>query len=57
MKKEFENKVINLGIYDTKKYRYVYKAYPDRGEIQRLPIKNLDTTACLDGWEIVKTYK
>lgn len=57
MTKEFLKKVIKEKIVDTPKYRYVYQPYPDRAEIQRLPIDCLDTTDAIDGWEIVKTYQ
>lgn len=54
MKKEFIEKVIRLGSVDTDKYRYVAREYPDRLEVQRLPLSALDTTAALDGWETVE---
>lgn len=44
MKKEFIEKVIRLGSVDTDKYRYVAREYPDRLEVQRLPLSALDTT-------------
>lgn len=57
MKKEFIEKVIRLGSVDTDKYRYVAREYPDRLEVQRLPLSALDTTAALDGWETVQVVK
>ncbi len=57
MKKEFIEKVIRLGSVDTDKYRYVAREYPDRLEVQRLPLSALDTTAALDGWETVEVVK
>ena len=57
MTKEFETRVIRLGIVDTKLYRYIYKDFDDHAEIQRLPLRLLDTTAAVDGWETVKVYK
>lgn len=57
MKKEFIEKVIRLGSVDTDKYRYVARDYPDRLEVQRIPLSALDTTAALDGWETVEVVK
>ena len=57
MKKEFIEKVIRLGSVDTDKYRYVAREYPDRLEVQRLPLSALDTTAALDGWATVEVVK
>ena len=57
MTKEFETRVIRLGIVDTKLYIYIYKDFDDHAEIQRLPLRLLDTTAAVDGWETVKVYK
>lgn len=57
MKKEFIEKVIRLGSVDTDKYRYVAREYPDRLEVQRLPLSDLDTTAALDGWETVQVIR
>ena len=53
MKKEFLEKVKHEGIVDTRKYRYVYS----NGEIKRLPIEYLDTTAALSEWEVVLNFK
>lgn len=52
MKKEFLEKVKHEGIVDTRKYRYVYS----NGEIKRLPIEYLDTTAALSEWEVVLSF-
>lgn len=57
MIKNFENRVVREGIVDTKKYRYCCKDYAGKREIQRLPLTALDTTAAIDGWEIVKVIK
>lgn len=57
MKKEFIEKVIRLGSVDTDKYRYVAREYPDRLEVQRLLLSELDTTAALDSWETVQVVK
>jgi len=54
MKKEFENRVIQEFIVDTKRYRYMHDEMTN--EIKRLPIKYLDTTSAIDGWETVKTF-
>ena len=56
MKKEFIEKVIRLGSVDTDKYRYVAREYPDRLEVQRLPLSALDTTAVLDGFDTVVVF-
>lgn len=52
MSKAFEQKVINEGIVDTKKYRYTYSM----GKIKRIELDKLDTTAALTDWQIVKEY-
>ena len=57
MTKEFENKVKELGIVDTKNYSYVYTPFNDHAAILRLPIKNLGTTNAISGWETVKVYR
>ena len=57
MKKEFIEKVIRERCIDTAKYRYMVKDYPDHTDIIRLPFSWLDTTAAIDGWEIVYTVK
>lgn len=57
MTKEFEKKIIMMGIVDTKMYRYIIKDCGDHGEIRRLPIKLLDTTAALTEWEVVKVIR
>lgn len=51
--KKFIEKVIANGSVDTKSYRYIVKDLPDRQEVRRLPICQLDTTAAIDGWETV----
>lgn len=51
--KKFIEKVIANGSIDTKSYRYIVKDLPDRQEVRRLPICQLDTTAAIDGWETV----
>lgn len=56
MKKEFWEKVKRERIVDTKKYRYVLDTdiRLERPLIKRLPIEDLETTAAIDGWEVVK---
>jgi hypothetical protein len=54
MKKELKERIIREGLVDTKNYRYVIKYLPDRAEIRRLSIADLDTTSAIDGWEIVE---
>lgn len=54
MKKEFFDKIIKNGVVDTKKYRYIYIVPAEKAEIRRIAIDLLDTTATIDGWEVVK---
>lgn len=56
MKKEFWEKVRRERIVDTRKYRYVLDTdiRLERPLIKRLPIEDLETTAAIDGWEVVK---
>lgn len=56
MKKEFWERVKRERIVDTKKYRHVLDTdiRLERPLIKRLPIEDLDTTAAIDGWEVVK---
>lgn len=50
MKKELKERIMRETIVDTRNYRYIYR----EGNIYRLPIEWLDTTAALDGWTLVK---
>lgn len=52
MKESFKQKIIEDGIYDTKRYRWIYDV--NTNTIQRLPIQYLDTTRALSDWEIVE---
>ena len=56
MKKEFWERVKRERIVDTRKYRYIIDEdiRLERPWITRLPIEDLDTTAAIDGWEVVK---
>ena len=56
MKKEFLERVKWERIVDTRKYRYVLDddISLERPLIKRLPIEDLDTTAAIAGWEVVK---
>lgn len=62
MRKGFFEKVKREGIYDTKKYRYVYEANAfgrlPYARIKRIPIEWLDTIkACDDcNWETAKIF-
>lgn len=47
MTNNLKQRIIREGIVDTKTYRYIYRD----GAIYRLPIKYLDTTAAINGWE------
>ena len=49
MTNKFKQRVIQYGIVDTRKYRYVLR----ENAIYRLPIAYLDTTTAIDGWELV----
>lgn len=57
MTKEFETRIQKERIVDTKNYRYVYECDFDKAVIKRLPIRELDTTAALTDWKIVKIYR
>ena len=59
MTKAFENRVKKELTVDTKTYRYGYECIINQGiaVIKRLPIRDLNTTAAIDGWETVKIYK
>ena len=59
MKKEFWERVKWEIIVDTRKYRYVLDddISLERPLIKRLPIEDLDTTAAIDGWEVVIEQK
>ena len=59
MTKAFENRVKKELTVDTRNYRYEYECIINQGiaVIKRLPIKELNTTAAIDGWETVKIYK
>ena len=55
--KAFINRICNERLVDTRFYRYAvhecYNAEECWGEIRRLPLDALDTTAALSGWETV----
>ena len=53
MTESFKQKIIENGIYDTKRYRWIYDI--NTNTIQRLPIKYLDTTKALSDWVIVES--
>lgn len=55
MKKSLLEKIIRDGVVDTRNYRYKQVWHPDRIEIQRLPLSDLDTAAAINGWETVLT--
>lgn len=54
VKKDFFYHVLREKSVDTRRYRYVAVCKPDRIEIQRCPVSDLDTTAALGPWEVVK---
>lgn len=47
----FQKLCDNCGIFDTKRYRYVFDH--SGGDIYRLPISFLDTARVYDSWELV----
>ena len=51
MRRSFYEKVKKYGAVDTKKYRYALK---EDGDVERIALANLDTTAVYDDWEIIK---
>lgn len=54
MTKAFAERVKNEKVVDTRKYRYILDAPVDKTPcIKRLPKIDLDTTAAIDGWEVV----
>ena len=57
MTKMFREKVLQNGTVDTKAYRYRFVECGDHGEIRRVRIEYLDTTAALDAWETVEAVK
>ena len=54
MNTKFIDRVIRVGVVDTKAYRYVYRVDKTRAVVERLPINQLDTTAALEPWEVVE---
>lgn len=52
MTESFKQKVIEHGIYDTQRYRWIYDI--NTNTIQRLPIEYLGTMRALSEWEIVE---
>lgn len=53
MRESFRRKVVAHGIYDTKKYRWIYDYKTNT--IIRIPIEYLGTTRALSDWEIVES--
>ena len=57
MTKTFIERVKNERVVDTRKYRYTLDDVVGKTPcIKRLPIGDLDTTAAIDGWEVVATF-
>lgn len=56
MTKAFRARILKEIIVDTKIYRYIVKQNTRtwKHEILRIPLELLDTTAALDGWEVVE---
>ena len=57
MTKAFEQKVLRLGVVDTRKYRYWVVDYGYKKVITRCPIEWLGTTKALQEWEVMKVYE
>ena len=57
MTKMFREKVLQNGTVDTKTYRYRFVECGGHGEIRRVRVEYLGTTAALDGWETVEVVK
>ena len=59
MTKSIRDRVLAGETVDTDKYRYVLRSCQDHekqwAEIRRLPKAHLDTTAAINGWELVET--
>ena len=56
MTKAFIERVKNERVVDTRKYRYILDGTVGKTPcIKRVPIGDLDTTAAIDGWEVVAT--
>ena len=56
MTKSFMERVKNERVVDTRNYRYILDVPVDKTPcIKRLPRIDLDTTAAIDGWEVVTT--
>lgn len=53
MTNTFKARVMKELTVDTRTYRYNVKDCGDHAEIQRIPLKYLNTTAAYDGWETV----
>ena len=57
MTKALIERVKNERVVDTRKYRYILDGTVGKTPcIKRLPINDLDTTAAIDGWEVVATF-
>lgn len=57
MTKMLREKIMNNGTVDTKTYRYRLVECGDHGEIRRIRVEYLGTTAAIDGWETVEVIK
>ena len=57
MTKEFREKILKNGTVDSKSCRCQVAQYPDHCETRRIRLEYLDTTAAIDGWEIVEIIK
>lgn len=55
MTKALIERVKNEKVVDTRKYRYILDEPVDKTPcIKKLLINDLNTTAAIDGWEVVK---
>ena len=57
MTKMVREEVLQYGTVDTKTYRYRFVECGGHGEIRRVRVEYLGTTAALDGWETVEVVK
>lgn len=57
MKQELIDRIIREAVVNTDKYRYLYETDNKGARIKRLPLDMLDTTAAINGWEVVKVLE
>lgn len=57
IRKSMISRIMEEGIVDTEKYRYIAKDCGDHLEIRRIELDKLDTTYAIDGWELVEMIR